>query len=140
MRENMSSNELLARRAVACKGWRWMEGMALHGRGVFGRIIYADPRGGLLVAGRNESGAHMEVRLTPMLMAELECAPDLTDPAMLGCLLALVREAWGDVQIIMTYSPCVGWWNLYFDEHPDRVEFVGLSLAEALVAALEAAP
>jgi hypothetical protein len=114
MRENMSSNELLARRAVACKGWRWMPGMGM-----------------LTDVGE---------RVTDPTICYLGTLPDFSDPATLGCLLALVREAWGDVQIIMTYSPCVGWWNLYFDEHPDRVEFVGLSLAEALVAALEAAP
>ena len=36
--------------------------------------------------------------------------PDLTDPATLGCLLALVREAWGDPSIIA--EPSLGMWEI----------------------------
>jgi len=69
--------------------------------------------------------------------------PDLTDPATLGCLLALVREAWDDPQVHAAplcgvENDHIGWraWfgrdlTLYFD---------GGTEAEALVAALESAP
>ena len=66
--------------------------------------------------------------------------PDLREPATLGIVLALVREAWGDVEFRMTYSPSNGWWCIYLEEVPDRKQFMGLSQAEALVAALEASP
>jgi len=62
----------------------------------------------------------------------LDALPDLTDPATLGCLLALVREAWGDRYLCASLSPRKLWmvdgWSLHDTE------------AEALVAALEAAP
>ncbi len=63
----------LSRRAVACKGWRWMPGM---------RTVRDDGHGfhiGCTVAAS---------KVKP------EWLPDLQDPATLGCLLALVREAW----------------------------------------------
>jgi len=62
--------------------------------------------------------------------------PDLTDPATLGCLLALVREAWGDADIFGLHYHCDGGWCV---EINDR-HFYGDSMAAALVAALEAAP
>ena len=89
----------LGRRAVACKGWRWMQGMLSY------------------LAGSRE-------------------LPDLSDPATLGCLLALVREAWGDSKTCAR------------PDLEDDVWYVvtrsGLAFAateaEALVAALESAP
>ena len=94
----------LARRAIACKHWRWMPGMLT-----------------------------LEEVVPPAL-------PDLTDPPTLGCLLALVREAWGDSDIyfgsslstkrkrwswVMGGGDCIG---------------QGDTEAEALLATLEAAP
>jgi hypothetical protein len=61
----------LARRAVACRGWRWMLGMqAITPDGLFGHRV-----------------TEYTVFIDP------DHLPDLTDPATLGCLLALVREA-----------------------------------------------
>jgi hypothetical protein len=69
--------------------------------------------------------------------------PDFSDPATLGCVLALVREAWGDPCIGIEYDLVCGiWlpvrgvgWNL-------QVTALAGELTEgaALVAALEAAP
>ena len=55
----------IARRAVACRAWRWMPGMA-------------DCWGGRV---RDGDG-----------IDRLAAIPDLTDPATIGCLVALVRN------------------------------------------------
>ena len=68
----------LAKRAVACKHWRWMPGMKWllpEGAEGYWPLSY-------------RSGRYPEVpEGVPVI-------PDLTDPATLGCLLALVRETW----------------------------------------------
>ena len=62
--------------------------------------------------------------------------PDLTDPATLGCLLALVREAHGQT----TLSPVSGGKRRWFLADYGTTALQGESEAELLVAALEAAP
>ena len=62
--------------------------------------------------------------------------PDLTDPATLGCLLALVREAWMCPKVSVRYEMGRIWRCV----HQDGAWLgEGKSEAEALVAALEAA-
>jgi hypothetical protein len=76
---------------------------------------------------------------TVFLVDEL---PDLTDPATLGCLLALVREAWGmPTGITVTYSSDEGLWGVSWSgaTHGGWCGR-GKTEAEALVAALEDAP
>lgn len=116
----------LARRAVACKNFRWMPGMLTnHGARCLGRDLWVD-RGerGIVYADPNEG----EV-------------PDLTDSATLGCLLVLVREAWNDPHASVWYDSAYwhsgnrwSWWA----KEQSRVDYD--TEAEALVAALEAAP
>jgi hypothetical protein len=114
------SNDL-AQRAVACRHWRWMPGMVWYRPSsalgpIRGRMIGDDPSGLLLSEGW----------------------PDLTDPATLGCLLALVREAGAYIRhLSMLPMGCTV--NV---EWPDgRIcDYRRETLAEALVAALEAAP
>mgnify|MGYP003627867122 CR=1 FL=1 len=63
--------------------------------------------------------------------------PDLTDPATLGCLLALVRVAWGDQTISARFDDEYGWWVVDGNRRAECAR--GEAEAEALVAALEAA-
>ncbi len=117
----------LAHRTVACKHWRWIAGMKAvkyeeHSTSWF-RIEETHPR------------------LTGVWASAL---PDLSDAATLGCLLALVREAWADecaCVLPIDYGPAGVMWVA-------RLTAGGRSLTErhwpteaaALIAALEAAP
>ena len=109
----------LARRAVACKGWRWMPGM-----------LASMPNG--VIGCRVAEGT---------LAIDHYMLPDLTDPATLGCLLALVREAYRDPTICVVLDTSDGYW------HVGRWEDDGIALrgrwgtseAHALVLSLEGA-
>ena len=122
----------LSRRAVACKGWRWMPGM-LDDDGC--TVCSASDDGYLLLAGSEDS----VVGWWPVA----ERLPDLSDPATLGCLLALVREAWGCDSLSPLYNGAYGtdsW--IIVGSWPACIP-VGRNAtteAEALVLALEAAP
>jgi hypothetical protein len=121
--EPLENLEDLARRAVACKRWRWMPGMRYQVSGTVGRLTDSQCKGKLpLVA---------------------EARPDLTDPATLGCLLALVREAHGAPAAYFMGSVNNQWVVHHFTE--PEAYWKSLTKwqpteAAALVAALEVAP
>ena len=113
----------LAKRLVACKGWRWMPGMRAVGRSCF------------------VAWFRVEEPLRKLHGDWKDALPDLTDPGTLGCLLALVREAWGDPDaVVFPYKDKAGWECSSTPFVPSHFYGVGKSEAEALVAALEAAP
>jgi len=115
----MSSD--LAKRAVACKHWRWMPGMLA--------IV----------------GVERQRVLSEKLPAYPDWLPDLKDPATLGCLLALVREAWSDDGITTSCTRCGGGtgWAVHRSSPVDGVyalvPILSESEATVLVCALEAA-
>jgi len=111
----MTPDELraLADRVVACRHWRPMRGM----RDLQGRTWTPD----------------LLWRWHP------HDRPDLSDPATVGCLLALVREAWGDPALYVMRAggdEALGVWHARWGTSSRR----GATEAEALVVALEAAP
>jgi hypothetical protein len=102
--------DALARRAVACRAWKWMPGM-LTTDGI--RVERVDPDG--YAIGRSAGG--YAYTLTA------DALPDLTDAATVGCVLYLMREVYG-----------ADWLT------PARLLGDGATEAEALVVALESAP
>ena len=129
--------EALGMRAVACKGWRWMPGMLLHDIGTsrIGRV-HKSGRDWVVFFGLTS-----EARLRRDTTG-IGLSPDLNDPATLGCLLALVREA--NSRPYATAQYCGGYWQVEDpkDDRWDTDRGFGpwATEAEALVAALEAAP
>ena len=146
----------LARRAVACRGWRWMPGMLgwrPDNHGVSHSIRF--------VKGVESMEALAGVGTGPLVASGYatcdgywrsdDVTPDLTDHATLGCLLALVQEAWHNPSML---------WDGYAEVQRDSATLffvmqfqhdadgflqeihrgTGRTMAEALVAALEAAP
>ena len=118
----------LSRRAVACPRWRWMPGM-LSDKGL--RVTRCDRDG--YVVGYYEDLSYIAECVQGSL-------PDLSDPATLGCLLALVREAWGRGVYLL---PDGGWYVKGARLQDDATINLGICATtevEALVAALEVAP
>jgi hypothetical protein len=121
----MSEEQIaLAKRAVECKGFRLMSGMRTH-------------RGETIDCVDFESGQAYCGEFDVVISA----LPDLTDPATLGCLLALVREHHKEPRLAVIPNG-KGWSvsRVWLRSPHDRVAGVHTLEAEALVAALEAAP
>jgi len=132
----------LSRRAVAAKGWRWLPRMV-------------DTDGNTYLGGDRWvlNGRVVEV-FHPRCDVFI---PDLSDPATVGCLLALVREAWGEnnddrfvnvqassggVDVLLSVQPAG-----HIGQMPEETVIgesghtdIRVARGEALVAALEAAP
>lgn len=133
----------LARRAVACPRWRWMEGMR-EATGCRAGLISPD---GMVQASTHRSGKGQPRAVVHVVdiggsnNGWARALPDLDDPATVGCLLALVREAWGDPLLHVQWSWTWSGWYVY-GAHPRLPGLLGRhgSEAAALVAALESAP
>lgn len=124
--------EALTRRAVACRGWRWMQGMLIADNGAGVRFLWEDDR---YLHGMAAEASGLWMRMNK----DRERLPDLTDPATLGCLLALVREAWSQPSAT-TLAHHGRWYVVHADVDASSRLAAWPTEAEALIAALEAAP
>lgn len=131
---------LASRQAVGLRRWRWTPGMLTRE----GQRLLRPRKDGLWV------GIDQDVWAMQRVLGLRDALPDLSDPATLGCLLALVREAWEhtDERPVMVGRQGQLW---VVTRAPDpneeglagmfsKILGKGATEAEALVAALEAAP
>ena len=115
--------EILGRQAVGCPAWRWMPGMV---------AVVPSAHNGATGHTMRLNESQIKGKLRPDLY------PDLTDPATLGCLLALVREAHGEPTAFVERHPIGAPWQVHTVD--GGIFAQGESEAAALVAALMAAP
>ena len=128
--------EALGKRAVACPGWRWLPRMVdQYGNTV---LVVAD---GVPVEWVDLRGNYVDLvsdrRTGEARGFWVTSIPDIPDPATLGCLLALVREAWADPGLTPVFR--YGVWEL-FSKSALVCSPREATEAAAIVAALEAAP
>jgi len=94
----------IARAFVACKDWRWLPGMLLRDltRSKKGRVHKVGNDWVVYFGINSESRYRCET-------VGYSVVPDITDPATLGCILQVVRDATGDpdlhVRCIHPYTP-----------------------------------
>lgn len=150
------SREALMRRVVACRQFQWIPGMIVMTTKGARPKAAIDPTQRMRVLDvvvvhkveyRRDNTRHMVAKelvldfrqgcsCDPLVGMTNACFPDFTDPATVGCLLAMVREAWGKLEL---YCAPVGDGKWAVKVREDRL-ITGDSEAEALVAALEDAP
>ena len=96
----------LARRAVACDGWRWLYGCPAT-------ATFAGEDVQLICMGHDNGRTadfycldHVEMWdcLHVDEQRGVDLRPDFDEPAATGCLLHLVREAWGDLSMNAIYA------------------------------------
>lgn len=124
----------LARRAVSCRHWRWLPGMR---RTDGSRMLCA----GDDLDGDWQAWIYEDYDSCACKVRRYQARgdiPDLSDPATLGCLLALVREAYRCPTLHAWYSRQLGCWVV--SANGQEIGVQESSEARALVAALEAAP
>ena len=136
----------LARRAMACKGWRWLKGMSDNDGDLFfgGGCWASEEINAAINAERIRLDSPDELP-AGYFSSSTPALPDLSDPATVGCLLSLVREAWSNPHIYTVATPStlpnerwlMACGNTRLPYHLRRGFFTEI---EALVAALEAAP
>ena len=125
----MTNFDELSTRAIDCVKWRWLAGM-----------LTQEGHRVVLAATKNSVAGAAASSLDRFTVIMHHTRPDLRDAATLGCLLKLVRDAYGQPRIVLMPMSDDKWGVAIPSalRNPDR--FRSDTEAEALVKALEEAP
>ncbi len=139
----------IARRFVACPGWVWLPGMLAASRhedeigATSWRIIHVRSVSNVALSGRMSPDGQDET----CDIGLWECIPDLDDDLTRLGVLAVVRRAWGDPLMFVTYDDDsmsyagAQFVDVWLPSIPGPLPIaVGPTEEAALLAALEAAP
>ncbi len=127
----------LARLLVGLPWWRWMPGMRMLDGACVLAVGGVDFRGDFIALCDADHDA-CALKWYPRL-AEAADIPDLTDPATIGCLRALVSEHVGSPVSIRWVPHLIG--GVWYAETPGALQARGPTEAHALIAlALQVTP
>jgi hypothetical protein len=125
-------NDELAKRAVACKGWKWMGGML-----TLCKIRVIEGGSDYLIGERpgpaSDGGGRIDTTDVHNYL------PDLEDPATLGCLLAILREVYESKYVhaeAFEFDEINSFWAVWASDRSWEAD----TEVEALIVALEASP
>ena len=125
-------NDELAKRAVACKGWKWMGGML-----TLCKIRVIEGGSDYLIGERpgpaSDGGGRVDTTDVHNYL------PDLEDPATLGCLLARLREVYESKYVhaeAFEFDEINSFWAVWASDRSWEAD----TEVEALIVALEASP
>lgn len=134
--------EALGRRAEATGKWRWLPGTVdTQGQRVIGQV-----RNGCQLWGVATTMAYLDDEPIAWAVREAVAPPDFGDAPTLGALLELAREAWRDPEAYAGVWRCEdarGQYKWVVWGSRDGIPTIlggGATEAEAMLAALEAAP
>lgn len=122
----------LARRAIACRLWGWMEGMlATDGVAVAFRVAHDGERMVMIPNVPNWEA----MPLPP----PGDILPVFTDPATVGCLLARLRTIYGKASLTTQFRGKGRWWVGEYESNPSAFTLIatGDGEVDAMVKALE---
>jgi len=134
---NETTARALGERAVRCRGWRWMPRMKVLSESE----AYSGTSIGRLLGHGCAQVIDIQERSVVLMGARLDTlTPDLRDPATLGCIVPLVREALQD-PLCCAVARNKNEWEVRA-KPGTRWDLVasGTTEAEAWIAAWEAAP
>lgn len=131
----MTEYEEIGKRALLCKHWRWLPGMRTNLGGI---VVHAETEQYVEEGDNRIQGVSVfHGGFAEMLLAE--AYPDLKDPATLGCVLELAREANESfVAVVPGDFSEVSWLILTSEDTHLMAEYdLPRTEAEAVVMALE---